>query len=73
MLEPMVMTLYEQFLSECETYRLASGMTETGFGVAALRDPGFLFKLKKGERSPTIKTIDRVRQWMADNPPKVAA
>lgn len=67
-----MITFSDQFRSEVEEYLTATDMKPTQFGVAALKDPGFVFELRTG-RSPTLKTIDRVRAWMAENPANEAA
>lgn len=59
-------TLTEQFLSEIESFLTANEMDATKFGRSSLNDPNFVFDLRKGDRSPSAKTIDRVRSFMAN-------
>lgn len=66
------MTLSEQFLAEVDAFLSRTGMDPTRFGRQALNDPNFVFSVRKG-RSPSLRTIDRVRQFMADAAPTDAA
>lgn len=54
---------HEQFLGEIEAFLRDRKMDATAFGRGALNDPGFIFDLRTG-RSPSLKTIDRVRAFM---------
>jgi sulfate adenylyltransferase subunit 2 len=51
------------FLSEIEQFLEAVDIDPTSFGKQALGDPSFVFDLRKG-RSPSTRTIDKVRGWM---------
>lgn len=62
-------TITEQFRDEIAAYLRAAGMDPTTFGRRVMNDPRFVFDLAKG-RSASSRTIDKVRQWMADNPPE---
>lgn len=62
------MSLADTFRAEVDAYLDASGQTPTAFGRAAVNDPGFVFGLRKG-RSPSARVIDRVRAYIAANPP----
>jgi TorA maturation chaperone TorD len=62
------MTLNEQFCSEVEDYLNVSGIDATTFGKRAMKDPRFVFDLRKG-RSPSARTMDRVRAFMAAHRP----
>lgn len=59
-------------LSEIEAYLAASGCTPSGFGRSAMKDPGFVFRLRNGGECRS-RTVARVRAWMAANPPESAA
>lgn len=59
-------TLTEQFLAEIEAFLTANEMDPTNFGRKSLNDPNFVFDMRKGDRSPSAKTIDRVRSFMAN-------
>ncbi len=61
-------TLQEEFLAEVEAYLASSGIEPTPFGLRALKDPRFVFDLRKG-RACSSRTIDRVRGFMRANPP----
>ena len=63
----MVMSLREEFLGEVAAFVSASGLTKTAFGQKAVNDPKFVFDLEAG-RSPSATMIDRIRQFIADNP-----
>ncbi|BBK44146.1 hypothetical protein STVA_41660 [Allostella vacuolata] len=58
-------TLQDQFLAEIEAYLTREGMGATQFGIRALNDPRFVFDVRRG-RICSVRTVDRVRAWMAD-------
>lgn len=60
------MTLEHQFQAEIEAFLIRSGVLPTVLGRLALGDPGFVFRLRKG-RVPSLRTVDRVRQFMAQH------
>ena len=49
-----------------------AGLDPTAFGKQALGDPNFVFDLRKG-RSPSTRTIDKVRGWIAQQTAPAAA
>ena len=51
-------------LAEIEAFLARSGLTATKFGVAAVNDGHLVANLRKGN-SVTLKTVDRVRAYMA--------
>jgi predicted transcriptional regulator len=55
----MAQSLKDQFAGEVEQFILDSGIDPTTFGKGALRDPNFVFELRKG-RAPNVTTIDKV-------------
>ena len=64
----------ERFVSEIETYVAALGVTPQKF----LRDVigaqwGQWQKWKDGTSSPTMRIADKIRDYMAENPPQPAA
>ena len=54
----------KSFLSEIERFLESSGLEPTVLGKQALGDPNFVFDLRKG-RSPSTRTIDKVKTWIA--------
>ena len=62
------MNLADEFRAEVDDYLNATGLTPTAFGRNSVNDPGFVFGLRKG-RSPSARVIDKVRAFMAANPP----
>ena len=54
----------QSFLSEIERFLSSAGVEPTALGKQALGDPNFVFDLRKG-RSPSTRTIDKVRGWIA--------
>lgn len=66
------MSLADDFSEEIDAYLTATGLSPTALGRMALGDPGFVFGLRNG-RSPSLRTIDKVRAFMRDNPPKSEA
>jgi sulfate adenylyltransferase subunit 2 len=68
-------SLAQTFLADIEAHLAASGLDATAFGKQVLGDPSFVFDLRKG-RSPSTRTMDKVRAAMAEPPaakPVVAA
>jgi sulfate adenylyltransferase subunit 2 len=53
----------QAFLTEIERYLAGASIDPTTLGKQALGDPSFVFDLRKG-RSPSTRTINRVREWM---------
>lgn len=53
-------------LREIEAFCSERQMAETTFGIAALNDGRFVARIRSGATSPTLKTVDRVRAFMAD-------
>lgn len=58
----------QSFLREVERFLKRSKMDATAFGKEALGDPSFVFDLRKG-RSPSGRTMDKVRAWMREKLP----
>ncbi len=58
----------DQFLSDINAFLDSTGLEPTSLGKQALGDPNFVFDLKKG-RSPSSKTMDKVRDWMTSQGP----
>jgi len=56
-------SLAKSFLSEIERFLANAGLEPTTLGKHALGDPSFVFDLRKG-RSPSTRTINKVRGWM---------
>lgn len=52
-------------LAEVVAFIKARGMTETGFGRRAVKDPNLVDQLRAG-RSPTGRTVDRIKNFMRD-------
>ena len=57
-------TIAQTFLTEIERHLVQKNMDASTFGKLALGDPNFIFDLRKG-RSPSTRTIDKVRAFMA--------
>jgi hypothetical protein len=57
------MTLRESFLAEVEWFLSERGMEASLFGRTVLKDPNFVFDLRKG-RCPNLRTIQRLREFM---------
>lgn len=52
-------------LSEIEVFILERGTNATNFGRDALSDPNFVGDLRAGRRSPLMRTVSKVREFMA--------
>ena len=59
-------TIAQAFLTDIESFLAEAKIDPTTLGKQALGDPSFVFDLKKG-RSPSARTMDRVRAWMRSN------
>jgi hypothetical protein len=65
------MVTAESFLSEIDAFLTAKGMSESAFGKAALGDPNFVSNLRAG-RSPSLKTVSKVADYLRTNAPAEA-
>ena len=63
-------TLIQSFLAEIDRFLRSAGIEPTVLGKQALGDPNFVFDLRKG-RSPSTRTIEKVRNWMSQQVPAV--
>ncbi len=54
-------------LEEIEAFRAETGMSATAFGTKSLNDGGFIADLRRGARSPSLKTVDRIRAFMREH------
>jgi hypothetical protein len=62
------MTLHasiQALVDEIDVFRSRKSMTSSAFGRAAVNDPNFYGDLKDG-RMPSLKLIDRVREFMQE-------
>ena len=57
------MTLTQEFQKEVDSFLAMSGMDPTTFGREAMNDPRFVFDIR-ASRSPSLRTIERVREWI---------
>ena len=55
-----------RFLRRVEAFVKVTGIKPHVLGKDAPGDPSFVLRLERG-RSPTLDTVDRVSDWMADN------
>lgn len=58
------MTTRAEFLAEIEAHLSQTRTSATRFGREAVRDPRFVHDLRKGNRSPSIDMVDRVRTYI---------
>lgn len=65
-------SLSEQFCAEVESFLERASMDPTKLGKDALNDPNFVFDLREG-RSPSARTIDKVRSFIARHAPSKGA
>lgn len=61
----------DEFLAEIDTYCRETGMAVTPFGTAAVGDPGFVPRLKRGG-DVTLRVVEKVRAFMRDHPATAA-
>lgn len=52
-----------EFKSRVEDFLKERNMPATRFGIDAMKDPGFVFRLRSG-RVPSIDTVNRVVKFM---------
>ena len=57
------MTTQETLLAEIEAFLIERGMRATNFGIAAMNDRAFVFRLRSGKTLYST-TIDKVRAYM---------
>ncbi len=62
----------QTFLNDIDLYLDRNGLEPSAFGKLALGDPNFIFDLKKG-RSPSTRTMEKVRAFMAMQAPAATA
>lgn len=58
----------KRLVAEIESFRAASGMTKTGFGIWAKNDPNLIRDLEAG-REPRWSTIAALREKMGSTVP----
>jgi hypothetical protein len=54
----------EEFLKQVDKFEKKWGYTDGELGKLALGDPNFLPEIRKGERSPTLRTVAKVMIYM---------
>lgn len=60
-------------LAEIEAYLNQTGMAPSTFGMRVLNDGKFVWRLRERPMGITLTTVEKVRQWMRDNPPAASA
>jgi len=60
--------LIDQFKEEIDAYLAKTGMSKSAFGIAAISDNRFVFRLEEGA-DVKASTIDAVREFMTQGPP----
>lgn len=65
------MSLTAKLLADIEAFLAEADMAETTFGLRALRDGKFVSRLRSGA-GITIKTLDRVNAYIAEEREKLA-
>jgi hypothetical protein len=58
------MTMQSQLIKEIRVFLAKHKMRESRFGRDAVRDSKFVYELFAGERSPQLRTVERVRSFM---------
>ena len=62
------MTTRDELLKEIDAYLEATGWSESYLGVVAMRDSGFVFRIRAG-RNVRLDTADRIRKYMRTHKP----
>ena len=61
------MTSQDQFVAEIEAFLSRTGMAQTTLGLRAINDATFVRRLCMKGATCTLRTADRVRQFMREN------
>ncbi len=54
----------EDFIKEIDAFLAKTGMSEKQFGLSALNDHHFMRDIRKKDRHPNMRTVERVRKFM---------
>lgn len=63
------MTIREQLIAEIEAFLNKHQMAPSRFGELAVNSKGFVTRLVSGQTSPTLDTVEKVRDFMRDYQP----
>lgn len=55
---------HHSLLEKIEAFLLVSGMSPTVFGRTVLKDPNFVFDLRAGKRSPSMRTVEKINSYI---------
>ena len=69
---PVMKTSLQVFQDEIEDFLARFQIDATRFGRGAMNDPAFVFRVRAG-RAPSLKTVDRVREWMRGRAAEIEA
>ena len=58
------MTYLSKFIARIEAFLKRHKLASSNFGVMAANDPNFVFDMRNGIRSPSIRMIERVESFM---------
>lgn len=64
------MNTIDDLIGDIESYLARTGLTETQFGRLAVNDGSLISRRLRGGMDVQISTIERVRRYMAENPPE---
>lgn len=59
----------DNLLSRIEQFLASTGMSPTVFGRQVLKDPNFVFDLRNGKRSPSIRTAEKIYSYIESQQP----
>jgi len=62
----------QSLLDEIETFLSRTGTSASAFGMSALGDPRFIGDLRTKDRSPSLRTVEKVRAFMRDREERAA-
>lgn len=54
----------QTFTERVETFMKMWGYTDSEFGRRALGDPNFILELRRAGRSPTLRTVQKIEEYM---------
>lgn len=58
--------MHKDFINKIEDFLVSSGLDATKFGIYAIGNPSFVFKLRNG-KSCTLRTAERVLNFIQAN------
>lgn len=58
--------MIEKFLAKIDDFLARHGKSPSWFGEHFMNDKSFVFQLRRGERSPSLRTVEKVERDMLE-------